>query len=174
MAKNDSMIPSGWFVAGNNPEHYEFGKDDKIVHSGSVSAYITSKEKEPAGFGTLMQDFDAKKYRGKRIQVSSFMKTDDVKGWSAMWMKVEGYGREQLAFDNMFNRKIVGTTDWTEYSIVLDVAEDAKFIAFGMLLSGAGKVWMDDSSFTEVSKETPLTIVPPHYPTEPTNLDFEK
>src|SRR5205823_5094475 len=49
-----------------------------------------------------------------------------------------------LAFDNMQQRQVKGTRDWTEYSITLPLHPDAKQLVFGVLVAGTGKVWADD------------------------------
>lgn len=84
---------------------------------------------------------------------------------------------QPLAFDNMQNRAIKGTTDWKRYEIVLDVANNATAIAFGLLLGGTGQAWMDDLAFEVVGKDVPATEM---YQggvqagdSNPANLDFE-
>ena len=73
-------------------------------------------------------------------------------------MRVDGPQEgKHLAFDNMQNRAIKGTTDWQFYEVVLDVAPEATAIAFGVLLSGAGRVWLNDFQFEEVSNEVKTT-----------------
>jgi hypothetical protein len=62
-----------------------------------------------------------------------------------------------LAFDNMQNRPIKGTTDWKQYESILDVPEEAANIAFGVLLSGAGKAWLNDVKFEIVGSQVPTT-----------------
>jgi hypothetical protein len=49
------------------------------------------KAKKPAidGFGTLMQDFRAKQYVGKRVRFSAFVKSENVEGWAGLWMRVD-------------------------------------------------------------------------------------
>jgi hypothetical protein len=41
--------------------------------------------------------------------------------------------------DNLQDRPLRGTTDWTEAANVLDVGEDAASVHFGVLLAGAGR-----------------------------------
>jgi hypothetical protein len=44
----------------------------------------------------------------------------------------------------MQTRPVRGSTEWTEYEIVLDVPEGSTRITYGFLLIGAGTVWGDD------------------------------
>jgi hypothetical protein len=67
-----------------------------------------------------------------------------VDGAAGLWWRVDGPGGKVLAFNNMQQLKIAGTTDWTEYSFELPVASEAVKINFGMLLSGGGTAWFDD------------------------------
>jgi hypothetical protein len=46
------------------------------------------------------------------------------------WMRIDGEQR-LLAFDNMSDRAVSGTADWKMYSVVVDVAIDAKNIFLG-------------------------------------------
>ena len=72
-----------------------------------------------------------------------------------------------VAFDNMQSRQLKGTSDWTEYSIVLPLNRAAKRLVFGVLASGSGRVWADDlrllidgKSIADVARvEPPTTVV---------------
>jgi hypothetical protein len=59
---------------------------------------------------------------------------------------------------------------------VLDVPEDSATISIGVLLMGAGKVWLDSLRFEEVDLSVPTTNFDFHYELleEPTNLSFEE
>ncbi|MEW6497735.1 MAG: hypothetical protein AB1589_35315 [Cyanobacteriota bacterium] len=80
-----------------------------------------------------------------------------------------------LSFDNMQNRSIKGTIDWTQYHIVLDVPENASKIAFGVLLAGVGRVWSDDLQFEVVGQDVSTTNIMTmrQISEQPMNLDFE-
>jgi hypothetical protein len=176
---DQSTMPESWVVAGSKPKDYDMGKDSKVVHSGSTSAFIRSNQSSIQGFGTMMQTFKADMYFGKRVRMSGFIKTEDVKTWSSMWMRVDDKANpnQSLAFDNMANRSVKGTTDWTKCEIVLDVPANASNIAFGFLLDGTGKIWFDDIKFEVVDQSVPTTDLKNQanqLPTSPMNLDFEK
>jgi hypothetical protein len=173
MKKPDTFkTPAGWFVAGSNPDDYVCTLDTKTAYRDKPSGSITSKKEKPAGFTTLMQDFSAKEYLGKRMKFSASVKSDAIANWAGLWMRVEGAGGDVLGFDNMKNRSIKGTTDWKEYTIVLDIPEDTKIIGFGILLSGKGCVWIANAQFEIVDNNTPVTNMEKSLPTKPTNLDF--
>jgi hypothetical protein len=163
-----AQVPAEWRVAGSHPDEYETIVDQATKHGGAASATIRCKEGNPSdGFGTLMQTFKAEKYRGKRLRLTGFVKSEGVADWAGLWVRVDGMEKSPLAFDNMQNRKIDGTTEWTKYSIVLDVPEDAAAIAFGLLIQGKGQVWVDDMAFDVVGPEVAST----GFEIEPRELD---
>src|SRR5262245_48133887 len=98
-------IPEGWFVGGSNVPDYEIGRDTKVRHRGKASGYIRGRVSRPAGSATLMQTFLPDVYRGKRMRLAAYVKTERVDRWASMWMRVDGPvpGR-YLQFDNMRDR----------------------------------------------------------------------
>jgi hypothetical protein len=89
-------------------------------------------------------------------------------------MRVDGHAGRMLGFDNMQDRPIQGTTDWGRHDIVLDVPEEALYIAFGVLLAGRGQIWVDDFEFEFAGPETPVTGQGQReYADRPSNLGFE-
>jgi hypothetical protein len=164
--------PPGWLLAGSDPGDYQTGTDQEVAHSGIQSGFIASRP-QPRGFGTLMQQFRADRFRGTRLRLSAYIRTAEVENWAALWMRVDGPEDETLGFDNMQDRSISGTIDWRLYRIVLDVPETATGIAFGVLLEGTGRVWLDDVEFDSVSENVPVTGTKLEtLPAEPVNLDF--
>ena len=168
--------PKGWFPAGSRPKDYKMSTDRTVAHSGRSSAVLRSVAPKPGGFGTLMQTFKAEAFRSKRVRMSGYGRSQDVKDWAGLWMRVDGPRSEPLAFDNMQDRAIKGTSDWKKYEIVLDVPKSAQEIAFGLLLTGAGQVWMDDLDFAVVGKDVPTTGPKPSagVAPAPANLNFEE
>jgi hypothetical protein len=74
----------------------------------------------------------------------------------------------------MHDRSIKGTTGWTKHQIVLDVKDNSVNIAFGVLLTGPGQVWVSDIQFEVVSTNVPTTDLVANYPDKPVNLTFDE
>lgn len=167
--------PAGWIKEGNTPRLYRSGLDSDVARSGGTSAYLQSWTATPPIYGTLMQRFSAEQYRGKRLRLSGFLRTDEVDaGWAGLWMRVDGSQGRRIAFDNTEEEPVTGDTEWTRCAIVLDVPSDAQVIAFGFMLVGSGKVWADDLGFEAVGRDVPVTAPPKEQlAQQPTNLDFE-
>ncbi|HJZ73147.1 MAG TPA: tetratricopeptide repeat protein [Vicinamibacterales bacterium] len=167
-------VPKGWILAGTKPADYETSVDHGTVFGGLPSAYLRSKKPKIDGFGTLMQSFSAEQYVGRRVRLSAFVKSENVQGWAGLWMRVDGKGgNAPLAFDNMQDRSIKGTTDWRNYDVVLDILPEAVSISIGILLGGTGTVWMNDTRVEEVGANIPTTDTRDRRK-EPTNLRFDK
>lgn len=167
----------GWWRAGSNPAGYLVGLDRAVRHRGRASARLSSNGESPTGFGSLMQVSSADDYRGKRVRMSAWVKSDKVVSHSGLWMRVDGPSGDAskpLASDAMQDRGIVGTRDWQKYEIVLDVPTESVDIAFGAHLSGSGTLWIDDVHFEGVDARVPVTKPNPAAPPpRATNLDFE-
>lgn len=170
-----SNVPPGWFVAGSHPHDYDVRLDNTVAYQSQTSALIQSKYPQAAGFGTLMQKFKADRYRDKRLKLSGYIKTEAVETWTGLWMRVDGFENQILSFDNMHNRSITGTTDWTRYAVVLDIPVISFAITFGFLLAGSGRVWCDLLQFETVSLDIPTTdiMTGSQLWDRPINLDFE-
>jgi hypothetical protein len=171
----NSAAPAGWIVAGSAPKDYEFNTDLTQSTEGRKSAYIKGKSSAAeTGFGTLMQMFAADEYRGGRWKLTARMRTLDAHK-AQLWMRVDGPNQKMNGFDNMDDRPISGSSEWTRYEIVLDVPEDSVAVAFGFFLSGTGEVWADEFKLERVTGATPLTgrMQKQERPRGPTNLDFE-
>lgn len=176
------LRPADW---GGSTRGYEFSRDSETKRSGQASARLTQigdlAEKK---FGTIIQAIDARRFSGRRIRYTGYMKTDDVRNHAALWLRVDSRARGTVAFDNMRQRPISGTNDWQQYEIVLDVPSDGALIVFGALLWGEGTIWVDDLVLETVTAEVELTAqemrptkqkiaIPARLSQVPKNLSFE-
>ena len=167
--------PKGWTLEGNDPTNYVTGVDKGVLHDGQMSAYLQAIADNGGKFGALNQWFNAKDYLGKRVRLHGWVRSTNVTAWAGLWMRVD-QGSKVVAFDNMQDRGIKGTTDWKSYDVVLDVPKKADQIALGMLLTGPGEVWMSGVKLEVVGNEVASTDMykSNSTPDGPTNLDFGK
>lgn len=175
------FLPSwGNWIKGSHPEDFDIGIDAALRYENKPCAYLKANVPNPDGFASIDQAFSAKDFRGKRVRYSGFVKTKDVNDWSGLWMKVDG-ADGVMAFDNMKDRAIKGTTDWKRYSVVLDVRDDSNKITIGYMLTGGGQVWLNDLKVEAVGNDVAVTGKPvsgstktAHLPPSPVNLDFSE
>ena len=176
MKKNTEI--KHWIITGTAPDKYKTGIDRTVFHTGTASAFIQSETEDftPDEYATIMQQFRAERFFGKRVRFSAFVKALEVEGWAGLWMRLDGKFSVTLKLDNMQNRSIKGSVNWNLYSCVLDVPQETELINIGILLNGKGRVWMDNVSFQEVDKTIPVTDfeIQKEYPDYPENLMFEE
>ncbi|GHT64248.1 hypothetical protein AGMMS50239_21620 [Bacteroidia bacterium] len=150
--KVENGMPKGWHEIQQD-SNYSISLDSVNVKSGKYSITIESKS-DSACFQTLLLEIP--NYDGKQITLSGYIKTQNVKdGYAGLGMRIDAlYGQNGINFDNMQQRGITGTTDWKEYEITLDMnPENTSQIAFGGLLAGKGKIWLDNLKITIDGKD---------------------
>lgn len=156
--------PTGWNLSGPQHQSYLTRLDSDNPFQGKPSHLLASAEKVQAGFGMLMQMFKGAACHGKRVRLSAWVKSENVRNRAGLWMNVLGKlngQAESTAFDNMENRPIKGTSDWRKVDVVLDVASETQSISLGLLLKGEGKVWMAEPTLEIVDQSIPATAMLP-------------
>lgn len=165
-----AAAPRGWFITGSAQNDFDTGTEASTRVPNSTSAYVRSKS-DSNGFATLMQTVDAAAYKGKRVRFSGYLRTKDA-GKGALWMRVDDADKKSVAFDNMNDRAQEGDKPWQSFDVVLDVPDNARDIAFGVLLQNKGEVWADGLKFEVVGKDVPVTGGAHVLSPTPVNLGF--
>ncbi len=175
MANEPGKLPEGWLRAGDGTakQNCAAATDSLVVSRGQRSLALKCNTNE-TGFVTVMQQFGAQEYRGQRVRFSASVRADSVEKWGGLWMRIDGDKSPAIAFDNMQSRPIRGTKNWNRYEVTLDVANDAAGIAFGMLLEGGGRLWMDDIKVDVVGNEVAVTGMALASKRKPMNLDLSQ
>ncbi len=174
----DTDMPTGWEFYSTTPELYQAGRATSESFKGQASAHLRSVAPvRGRAHALLLQKIDARNYRGQRLRMSGYVKAVEVKGWAGLWMRADSRTGEILAFDNMMDRPITGSTNqWQAYSIEIDIPDKATEIHFGGLLYGAGEIYLDQFEFQVAGKSQGASEVLKRLrslPEEPQNLDFE-
>lgn len=137
--KNETA--KGWTTFGTGD--YKVSFDTSIAQNGNISGAIASTGSNTQ-FKALAYTIPAD-FGGKKIKLSGYLKTENVtNGWAGLWLRVD----PEISFDNMRSRNIDGTNDWKKYEIELKLGNKAKQIVFGGILSGTGKIWVDNLEIT--------------------------
>ena len=136
--EHSGTSPRGW---GGGPAGTIF-VDGTVVHGGRWSVRLERVATSPNNFSTITKVIPLD-FAGAKIEFRGFLRTENVSEFVGLWMRQDG-DAPSLAFDNMQQRQVRGTNDWTEYSITLPVHAEARQLFFGVLMAGTGKVWADD------------------------------
>jgi C-terminal processing protease CtpA/Prc len=146
---------SFWTNFGSND--YVIAIDSLVKHSGNYAASINNPN--------AIVDYKALSYtlpgnfKGKKLTISGYVKTENVTdGYAGLWVRID----PNIAFNNMENVGIKGTTDWKKYEVTVNMdPSNTKAIVLGGLLVGKGKMWLDDLSVTVDGKDVAtLTPIP--------------
>lgn len=154
---DSEKYPLDWSTGQSEPKRYEIGRDKSLEHNGQNVFTIKSIKSKIDGFGSSMKTIKSDLYLGKTVKMTGYVKSENVKNWAGLWMRVDYYTAAVLAFDNMQNRAIKRTTDWTKYEVVLFVPQEATSISYGVLLDGTGQIWFKDVSLELVADSVPET-----------------
>lgn len=166
---------SDWLLGGKQTGDYRIELEPTGGRAGTPAALLRSAVAEPGGFVTLMRHVPAAPYRGGHVRLRALLKTEGVVRRAGLWMRVDRRGDplEVLAFDNMGDRPVRGTTAWRRYEVVLDVPAGADEVYYGALLEGAGRLWVDEVTLEPVGVDVPVTEESRQPGREPSNLDFD-
>ena len=133
-----------WLLSDSSD--FKCGKDAQQTRSGNDTVFLKSVVPRPKAFGSMQKEIEATHYAGKRIKMSALVKTELPDGAAVqLWLRVDGEWKQRQSecFDNMFNRRIKGLTDWQRHEVSVEVPADSKKIVYGVLLDGTGCVWLD-------------------------------
>ena len=146
-----------WYKNGDKAYAYDFItqniEKEEVLH-------LRSNQESVKGFGTIMRNSSSKPFRGRKVVFSAHVKTEDLRGWVGLWMRVaDSRTGEIYAYENMVREAIKGTQAWKKYSIVLDVDPNSDIVSYGILLNDAGKIWMKNAKLEVFTgKDTDLKV----------------
>jgi C-terminal processing protease CtpA/Prc len=135
------LLPDDWFQWGTG---YVLKIDTTIKANGKNSVLIQPLgEKLPNTFGCVAYSIPAR-YKAKEIELRARMKFSDVSfGNIGLMLRIDG-SSGILGFKNMQEKNIHGSKEWSTYTVKIPYPTGAKTIFIGAILSGTGKLWVDD------------------------------
>ena len=136
-------LPEPWFKWGTGG--YSFSLDPEQKHGGKYSMLIQkTKNVEAGSFGCIACAIPAN-YEGKEVEVKAFIRVKNTTQPIGLLLRIDSkIPNDILAFDNMMPQGYQGDDEWTEYSVKLPLPKEAGTIYIGAILSGHGKLWVDD------------------------------
>lgn len=150
-------------VAGASPDYVARVIPDD--GGGSAGVALESLTGLADRFGVLMQSFPAEGLIGERLRLEANVATRQVSGRAALWYRIDSKDNS-LAFDNMMDRPISGTTGSRLVGLEMKVPEGAQTIHFGLLLSGSGAMNARQLRLVLGADDarTDLSLLSAHYP----------
>jgi pimeloyl-ACP methyl ester carboxylesterase len=136
--------PDNWHLMSPNAKKYDVSLDSTIrrsgLHSLLISSIDTAISPQYAGVGYLLPA----RYSGNEVTVKGWMKTENMKGSLALMLGVYDADGNTLQFENLQDKRIKGSKEWKQYSVILPLSAEAQKIHIGPILIGKGKLWIDD------------------------------
>lgn len=130
-----------------------------------------------SSYALLAQKISAADYKGHRVRLSAYLRTESVSGRAGLWMRVDDRQGETLAFENMQDRPLRGDQAWLPITVELEVATEAAEIHYGLLLQGGGRAHIDDLKLESLGPASPTAKARSKVrglPRAPVNGDFER
>jgi hypothetical protein len=184
------QVPRFWELRGSSPQSYRLLSDHEHVMSGGWSAVIKSKPQSTAVTldGGLVQTVHGDSLAGRRLEVSAFVRAEDVRAYTVAVSFTALDSDNKLLYTASSSADVPKvTSEWTRIRLVVDVPWSAAQVRYGVVLSGPGSVWVDDFRLTTVdptvvalSSTTPPSqfgqpvTVAREVLHQPENLDFEE
>jgi hypothetical protein len=141
-------MPSGWFNSEGYVSRVSTAYETQVVArlAGGMGACVVFRnyQAHEDEFGSLMQRCPAHHLVGRRLRFQGEVKTKGVQEWAGLWLRADGVQMPALFFDNMHQRPIRGTTDWTLYAIDAQLPQGTAWLNYGIVLSGRGAIWADN------------------------------
>ena len=140
-----NALPKNW---GSYGPGFLVGGDSGHGIDGSWAGLIAATDQHQE-FGTMTQCIAAAPFNQGTIRFWGYLRSAGVtSGWGGLWLRADDTQGHTIAFDNMEDRGVTGTTAWQIYSIQLPVPPTATRICFGFLLAGNGTLWADALNLT--------------------------
>ena len=136
---SDGERPAGWFDGLNYVHRTSMLYSGRVITEADspLPTYRLWRTAAAADeFGVLMQRAPAAHLARLRVRLRGSIRTERA-GRAALWLRADG-AEMNLAFDNMADRPIRGTTGWTTHAVEVDIPAATQWINFGALLVGDG------------------------------------
>ncbi len=133
--------PRSWYAGG---EGYTGEITTDNPHGGTQCLQLAKTDLTVKGFGIATSSFPLATAAGHKLRYTGWIRSAGItEGYAGLWWRVDGPDG-MLVIDNMRLRGVTGDTEWTQYTIELDIAPEVTNINFGCILPGNGTAWFDD------------------------------
>jgi erythromycin esterase len=140
---------SEWYELSSWRWPYENRLDTSGGQSGQQSFRVRYTSQAPwapaAGYGGMYRVFPMNEVAGKHLKLSGYIRTEAVSLYAGFWIQVNNQDGS-VAFVDMSEQWVTGTTPWTRYEVELDVPATARDGYFGFEFPGTGTAWFDNLS----------------------------
>jgi hypothetical protein len=168
------ILPKAWTKSGTWAGSYtmEIKANEGINESKAI--VLESVGKDIYGSGAVIQTINARNYLGKRVKLSAFIRTENVKDFACLILspqnKIDDFWNN--SFNNSDDKKtfLQGNHAFKKIESYLNVNDNAGNLVIGAMIKGEGKIWIDNINL-EIIENLPEN--PQALSKELQNTDFE-
>ena len=136
-------------------------------HGGERSLFIEQTEPGTVrSYASVVQKIPAK-FIGKTIEFKAWMKFADVTQAVALMIRIDNGIPKMVEYKSLQGQQIKDTKDWALYSIKANIPIDAQTIYVTPILSGPGKLWVDDTEVLIDGQDIKLAKLNPDFNPHP-------
>lgn len=130
-------VPTGW---SGGPQD-TLSIDEVERHEGSGSGRITRTKDSARDFSSLTIVLPAD-VEGEILTLKAWVRSKGVDNYFGLWMRQDGR-IGPVDFVNNYGLRLKGDLEWQKVSVSTKRVAQAQHVFFGLVLGGAGTVWID-------------------------------
>ncbi len=171
---SSQILPKAWTKSGTWAGSYNMEVKANEGINNSKALVLESVGKDIYGAGAAIQTINACNYLGKRVKLSAYIKTENVKDFACLVFcpqnKLEDFWNN--SFNNNEDKKtyLQGNHGFKKIESYLNVDDYAGNLVIGAMIKGEGKIWIDHI-YLEIIENLPEPPQPLFK--ELQNIDFE-
>lgn len=153
--------PAQWSMPDKSYHGYVSELDSGQKKLGRYSLHMSQIDSGKSGWAIFSQDLPASMVRGRTIELSGWIKTDQVtEGFADLYLEeYKDVNFNSFPVDTL-NRGVRNSSGWTQIVIKKHLDNDSSYVLFGGILKGNGEAWFDNLELTIDGKPFRDAIVP--------------
>ncbi|HZU85399.1 MAG TPA: hypothetical protein VE987_20850, partial [Polyangiaceae bacterium] len=147
----------GWTLGGSGKDEYSFGRDTAMPHEGHPSVAMAPRGLPSGRMGALVREWDATPWRGRRVRVSAWVRTEGVTTVGDFSATTGGPASPPMEepTPGSASRRLAPDGDFAPYAVELVVPRDAYVVRLSVGVAGPGKIWVEGGRVEEAGWAAP-------------------
>lgn len=138
-AKPVATASTAWKIHSASGAYQGQGEGDPFSPKGASVRLIGPAQAKAGESGSASMRIDAAAWRGRRLRLSARLTVDAAPKGALLWMRADGADKKVLGFINSQRNPVAGEHASATRELVLDVADAAEQLVFGMVLLEGGQ-----------------------------------
>ena len=151
---NEVEATKGWGAGSVENDNFEIKTSKTIFPGDTTVSYIKSKKKNESAYGAVYHCISLKEFKGQRVRMTGWAKTSNVVDTNEAGFWFFANSDTMSVLDNAI---INGATDWTKYSLIIDVFPHSYMFTCGVFLRGTGEIQFKNINFEVVDTSIQVT-----------------